>query len=142
MFLLQSGNTFQIDCTKFWDAVADAKHPRPEEALPGVNASRARLMNEVESQKKEVTQVIFSTKKVKNLPDDTIATSLEAAPAIALKVGYDPAARTALQKIQQELATKEVEQLVRSELENTESCEKLDTLEKSVREEGYEELKK
>ena len=37
---------FKSDCTQFWDAVADAKHPRHEEALSGVKASRARLMNE------------------------------------------------------------------------------------------------
>ena len=36
---------FKSDCTQFWDAVADAKHPRHEEALSGVKASRARLMN-------------------------------------------------------------------------------------------------
>ena len=37
---------FKSDCTQFWDEVADAKHPRHEEALSGVKASRARLMNE------------------------------------------------------------------------------------------------
>ena len=51
-------------------------------------------------------------------------------------------ARTALQKVQQELATKEVEQWVRSELENTELCEKIDTLEKTVKEEDKQEPKK
>ena len=25
----------KLDCTQFWDAVADAKHPRHEEALSG-----------------------------------------------------------------------------------------------------------
>ena len=35
---------FKSDCTQFWDAVADAKHPRHEEALSGVKASQARLM--------------------------------------------------------------------------------------------------
>ena len=43
---------FKSDCTQFCDAVADAKHPRREEALSGVKASRARLMNEAESRKK------------------------------------------------------------------------------------------
>ena len=37
---------FKSDCTQLWDAVADAKHPRHEEALSRVKASRARLMNE------------------------------------------------------------------------------------------------
>ena len=39
---------FKSDCTQFWDAVADAKHPRHEEALSWAKASRARLMNEAE----------------------------------------------------------------------------------------------
>ena len=40
---------FESDCTQFWDAVADSKHPRPEEVLSGVKASQASLMNEAES---------------------------------------------------------------------------------------------
>ena len=32
------------DCPQFWDAVADIKHPRHEEALSGVKASKARLL--------------------------------------------------------------------------------------------------
>ena len=36
---------FKADCTQFLDAVTDAKHPRHEEALSGVKASRARLVN-------------------------------------------------------------------------------------------------
>ena len=44
--------------------------------------------------------------------------------------------------MQQELATKEVEQWVRSELENTDLREKLDLLEKTVREEDNQEPKK
>ena len=54
---------FESDCTQFWDAVADAKQPRQEKALSGVKASRARLMNEAESRKKEVTQGTFTTEK-------------------------------------------------------------------------------
>ena len=106
---------FKSDCTQFWDAVADAKHPRHEEALSGVKASRARLMNEAKSLKKEMTRGTFTTKKVKILPDEVIVSSLEAESAGALKVDYGLAARTALQNVQQELVTKEVEQWVRSE---------------------------
>ena len=85
-------------------------------------------MNEAESRKKEVTTGTFTTKKVKTLPDEAIASSLEAESAGALKVDYGLAARTALQNVQQELATKEVEQWVRSELENTKRREKLNIL--------------
>ena len=108
MFLLQ----FKSDCTQFWYAVADAKHPRHEETLSGVKASRARLMNEAECRRKEATSSTFTTKKVKTLPDEVIASSLEADLA------------GPLQNDQQELATKEVEQWVSSELESTDFREK------------------
>ena len=52
------------------------------------------------------------------------------------------AARTELQNVQQELATREVEQWVRFELENTELRGKLDILEKEAKEEDNEESKK
>ena len=56
---------------------------------------------------------------MKNMPEEEVASSLEAESAGPLKVDYGLAARTALQKVQQELATKKVEQWVRLELEST-----------------------
>ena len=99
-------------------------------------------MNEAVSRKKEVTQGTFTTKKVKTLPDDAIASRLEAESASALKLDYGLAAWTTLQNVQQELASKEVEQYVRSELENTELREKLDILEKAAKKEDNQEPKK
>ena len=132
---------FKSDCTQFWDAVADAKHPRHEEALSGVKASRACLMNESESRRKETTSSTFTTKKVKTMPDEVVASSLEAESAGPLKVDYGLAARTALQNVQQELATKEVEQWVRSELESTDFWEKFDFLSKTTKEDTQEPRK-
>ena len=92
---------FKSDCTQFWDAVADAKHPRHEEALSGVKASRARLMNEADSRRKETTPSTFTTKKVNTLHEELVASSLEAESAGPLKVHYGLAVRTALQNVQQ-----------------------------------------
>ena len=50
---------FKSDCIQLWDAVADANHPRHEEAFSRVKAGRARLMNEAESRKKAVTTDTF-----------------------------------------------------------------------------------
>ena len=47
-FFCNLAGHFKSDCTQFWDAVVDAKHSRHEEALSGVKASRARLMNKAE----------------------------------------------------------------------------------------------
>ena len=126
---------FKSDCTQFWDAVADAKHSRHEEALSGVKASRARLMNEAESRRKETAPSTFTTKKVKTLTDEVVDSSLEAESASPLKVDYDLAAKTALQNVKQELATKEVEQWVRSELESSDLREKFNILSKTTQEE-------
>ena len=133
---------FKSDCTQFWDAVADAKHPRHEEALSGVKASRARLMNEAEYRRKETTPSTFTTKKVKTLPDEVVASSLEAESASPLKVDYGLAARTALKNVKQELATKEVEQSVRSELESTDLRESFNILGKTTKIEDKEEPRK
>ena len=98
-------------------------------------------MNEADWRKKEVTQGTITIKNLKNLPDEAISSSLGAAPASALRVDYGLAARKTLQKVQQELVTKEVELWVRSELENTDLRKKLDTLEKTVKEEDNQEPK-
>ena len=82
---------FKSDCTQFWDALANSKQPRQEEALSGVNASPPRLMNKDESRKKEVSQGTFATKKVYTLPEN-----------------YGLATRSALQKAQQEFAKKKI----------------------------------
>ena len=47
-------------------------------------------------------------KKVKTLPDEVVASNLEAESSSPLKVDYGLAARTALQNVKQDLATKEV----------------------------------
>ena len=132
---------FRSDCNRFWDAVADAKHPRHEEALSGVKASRARQMNEAESRRKETTPSTFTTKKVKTMHDEVVASSLEVESAGPLKVDYGLAARTALQNVQQELATKEIEQWVRSELESTNLWEKFGILSKTTKEDAQEPRK-
>ena len=133
---------FKSDCTQFWDALADAKHPRHEEALSGVKASRARLMNEAESRRKETAPSTFTTKKVKTLPDEVVASNLEAESASPLKVDNGLAARTALKNVKQELATKEVEQWVRSELGSTDLREKFNILSKTTEEEDKQEPRK
>ena len=54
-------------------------------------------MNEAESRKKEMSQGTLTTKTLNTLPDDAIASSLEAVRANAYSVDYGLGARTALQ---------------------------------------------
>ena len=71
-----------------------------------------------------------------------VASNLEEESASPLKVDYGLAARTALQNVKQDLATKEVEQWVRSELENTDLRETLNTLGKTTKVADKEEPRK
>ena len=61
---------FKSDCSQFWDAVADIKHPRHEEALSGVKASKARLLSEAEARRKETPQEL-ATKKMQWVTEET-----------------------------------------------------------------------
>ena len=71
-----------------------------------------------------------------------VASNLEVDSASPLKVDYGLAARTALQNVKQELATKEVEQWVRSELESTDLRENFNLLGKTTKKKDKEEPRK
>ena len=53
---------FKSDCSHFGDADADIKHPRHEEALSGVKASKAHLLSEAEARRKEKPQELAAQK--------------------------------------------------------------------------------
>ena len=118
---------FKSDCPQFWDAVADIKHPRHEEALSGVKASKARLLSEAEARRKDKPQEL-AAKKMQAVIEET----REPEPATAaedFKIDYRAAAMDALNRVQQELVTKEIEQKVKLELENEKLQEQLNTFE-------------
>ena len=118
---------FKSDFPQFWDVVADIKHPRHEEALSGVKANKARLLSEAEARRKEKPQEL-ATKKMQAVTEETC----EPEPVTAaddFKIDYKAAARDALNRVQQELVTKEIEQKVKLELENAKLQEKLNTFE-------------
>ena len=123
---------FKSCCPQFWDAVADIKHPRHEEALSGVKASEARLLSEAEVRRKEKPQKL-ATKKMQELTEETCEP--EPVTAVDSKIDYRAAARDALNRVQQELVTKEIEQKVKLELENEKLQEKLNVFEASEVEE-------
>ena len=118
---------FKSDCPQFWDAVADIKHPRHEEALSGVKASKARLLSEAEARRK-VKPPELAAKEKQAVTEET----RELEPATAaddFKIDYRAAARDALNRVQQELVTKEIGKKVKLELENEKLQEQLNTFE-------------
>ena len=107
--------------------MADIKHPRHEEALSGVKASKARLLSHAEARRKDKPQEL-AAKKMQAVTGET----REPEPATAaedFKIDYKAAARDALNRVQQELVTKEIEQKVKLELENEKLQEQLNTFE-------------
>ena len=109
--------------------MADIKHPRHEEALSGVKAIKARLLSEAEARRKEKPQEL-ATKKMQAEPEEM----REPGPMTAVddfKIDYRAVARDALNRVQQELVTKEIEQKVKLELENEKIQEKLNAFEES-----------
>ena len=128
MFLLQNlDGHFISDCPQFWDAVADIKHPRHEEALSGVKASKDCLLSEAEARRKDKPQEL-ATKKMQAVTNETCEPETVTV-ADDFKIYYRAAARDALNRVQQELVTKEIEQKVKLELENEKLHEQMSTFE-------------
>ena len=118
---------FKSDSLQFWDAVADIKHPMHEEALSRVKASKARLLSEAEARRKDKAQEL-ATKKMQAVTEETREPELVTA-ADDFKIDYRAAAKDALNRVQQELVTKKIEQKLKLELENEKLQEQVNTFE-------------
>ena len=110
--------------------MADVKRPRLKEALSGVKTSKARLMSESEARRKERPQEL-ATKKMQAMTEEMTGEPEPGTAANDFKHDYKTAARDALNTVQQELATRKIEQKVKLELENERSQEQLNAFEAS-----------
>ena len=98
-----------------------------------MKASKARLLSEADARRKKKPQEL-ATEKMQAVTEETC----EAEPVTAtddFKIEYRAAARDALNRVQQELVTKEIEQKVKIELENEKLQYKLNAFEVSEVEE-------
>ena len=124
---------FKSDCSNLWDAVADIKRPSHEETLSDVKASKARLLSEAETRRKEKLQEL-ATKKLQALTEE-IREPEQVNAADDFKIDYRAVVRDALNRVQQDLVKKKIEQKVKLELENEKVQEKLNAFEASEVEE-------
>ena len=124
---------FKSDCPQFWDAVAYIKHMWHDEALSGVKASKTRLLSEAEARRKEKPQEL-ATKKMQAVTED-MSEPEPVTAADEFKIDYRAAARDALNRVQKELVTKEIEHKVKLEIENEKTQERLNTFKASEVEE-------
>ena len=122
---------FKPNCPQLWDAVADIKQPRHEEALSDVKATNARLLGEAEARRKEKPQEL-ATKKMQAVTEEMREPETVTA-ADDFKIDSRAAARDALKRVQQELVTKEIEQKVKLELENEKVQESLNARLRGIR---------
>ena len=103
---------FKSGCPQFWHAVGKIKHPRHEEALSCVKASKARLLSEAQARRKDKPQEL-ATKKMQAVTEE-IREREPVTAADDFKIDYSAAARDALNRVQQEFVTKEIEQKVKA----------------------------
>ena len=92
-----------------------------------MKSSKARLLIEADARRKEKPQEL-ATKKMQAVTEE-ICDLEPVTAADDFKIDYRAVARDALNRVQQELVTKEIEQKVKHELENKKLQEKLNTFE-------------
>ena len=105
-FCNQEGH-FRLDCPLFWKAVKNQSHPKHKLALAAVQNQRNR-QTEFETKNSEAPSAELPTKTVKAVTQ--VNSAIEATAKNALEINYEKAAAEAINKVKQDLATKEIEQ--------------------------------
>ena len=115
-FCNQEGH-FRMDCPLFWEAVKNQSHPKHKLALPVVQNTK----------NSEAPSAELPTKTVKAVAQ--VKNAIEAETMNSLEINYEKAAAEAINKVKQDLATKEIEQRLKQEIERQKMN---DTLSRSV----------
>ena len=102
-FCTQEGH-FRMDCPLFWEAVKNQNHPKHKLALAAVQNTRNLNLTQKNS---EAPSAELPTKKMKAVTQAKNAIETEARNS--LEINYEKAASEAINKVKQNLATKEIE---------------------------------
>ena len=124
-FCNQEGH-FRINCPLFWEAVKNQSHPKHKLALAVVQKTRNRQAD-FDTKNSEALSAELPTKTVKAVAQ--VKNAIEAETRNSQETNYEKAAAEAINKMKQDLATKEIEQRLREEIERQKSNE---TLSRSV----------
>ena len=103
-----------MDCPLFWEAVKNQSHPKHKLALAAVQNQKNRQA-EYETRHSEAPSAELPTKTVKAVTQ--VNSAIEATARNALDINYEKAAAEAINKVKQDLATKEIEQRLKQEIE-------------------------
>ena len=112
-FCNQEGH-FRMDCPLFWEAVKNQSHPKHKLALAAVQNQRNR-QTEFETKNLEAPSTELPTKTVKAVKQ--VNSAMEATARNGLEINYEKAASEAINKLKQDLATKEIEQRLKQEID-------------------------
>ena len=112
-FCNQEGHS-RIYCPLFWEAVKDQSHPKHKLALAALQNQRNR-QTEFETKNLGAPNTELPTKTVMAVTQVTNA--IEATAKNALEINYEKAASEAINKVKQDLGTKEIEQRLKQEID-------------------------
>ena len=120
-FCNQDGH-FRMDCPLFWKALKNQSHPKHKLALAAVQNTRNRQA-ENGLQNKEVASGELSTKTVKAVTQVKDAAGAE--KRSPQEINYERKNAEAINRVNQDLATKEIEQRLKQEIERQKMNETL-----------------
>ena len=112
-FCNQEGH-FRMDCPLFWEAVKNQSHPKHKLALAAVQNTRNRQA-EFETRNSEAPNAELPTKTVKAVTQ--VNNAMETMTRKSPEINFKRAAAEANNKVKQDLATKEIEQRLKQEIE-------------------------
>ena len=105
---------FRMECPLFWETVKNQNHPKHKLALAAVQNTKNRQA-EIDLKNTEAASEELSTKTVKAVTQ--VKTAMEAEAGNSLEINYEKAAAEAINKVKQDLTTKEIERRLRQEIE-------------------------
>ena len=113
-FCNQEGHS-RMNCPLFWEAVKNQSHPKHKLALAAAQNTRIR-QTEFETRNSEAPNAELPTKTVKAVAQ--INNAMETMTRKSPEMNFERAAAEAINKVKQDLATKEIEQRLKQEIEN------------------------
>ena len=115
-----------MDFSLFWEAMKNQSHPKHKLALATVQNTMNRQA-EFDTKNSEAPSAELPTKTVKAVAQ--VTNVIDAETRNSLEINYEKAAAEAINKVKQDLATKEIEQRLKQEIETQKLNE---TLSRSV----------
>ena len=103
-----------MDCPLFWEAVKNQNHPKHKLVLAAVLNTRNRQA-EIDLKNAEAASGELATKTVKSVRQ--VKAVAEPETRNSLEINNEKAAAEAINKVKQDLATKEIEQRLKQEIE-------------------------